>query len=173
MGNGNRGSSLVIIIAIVLTLLVALLIICKPGHASTLSESVALSAGVNGVWFDDAKPFSGDVEVCGNAKASLSPHLTAVGSVNYGFCHSYFRSTVGGRVCATDVTNPDFNVGLGIQYHMASIGELPNEWCPDVSLGLRPWPKQYPNLLLTALGWYGMASGDAGADVGIRWRFNF
>ena len=150
--------------------LVALLAV--PARAS--SDLFALYAGANGAFFGQADPWNADVEAALNGKASLSPHVSAVGSVNYGFSHSYFRSTVGARVTASDVDNPDFSIGLGIQYHTASVADLrPDEWCPDVAVGWRPWPTTQPDLSLTALGWYGLTSTHSGATLGVRYRFKF
>lgn len=132
----------------------------------------SLYAGANGVWFTNGDPYKADVEGCATAKASLSPHLSAVGSVNYGFGETYIRSTAGVRATATDVDNPDFSVGLGIAYHMASRAELrPNEWAPDVSVGFRPWPEKYPRVILTAQAWYGLQTNRGAADVGVRYQF--
>lgn len=154
--------------------LLALMLAAASSQSATLSDSFAIYGGVNGVAFTNADPWNGDVEAAGNASASLSPHISAVGSVDYGFSHAYFRTSVGARVTATDVNNPDFSVGLGIQYRSASVVELrPNEWAPDVSVGLRPWPAKYPNLLLVAQGWYGLDTNRSGASAGARWRFKF
>jgi hypothetical protein len=156
------------------TLAALLIACCWPAHAATLSEVVDLRAGANAIFFGDADPWNADAEAALNGSASLSPHITLVGSIDYGFSHAYFRSTGGARITATDVDDPNFSIGLGIQYHTASVAELrPDEWCPEIAVGWRPWPASYPRLSLTALGWYGLETNRSRADVGVRYRFNF
>jgi hypothetical protein len=132
-----------------------------------------LYAGANGIWFSNGTAEKADVEAAGNASMSLSPHLSAVGSVDYGFAHSYIRSSAGARVTASDVQNPDFSIGLGIQYHFSSVEWMrPNEWAPDASFGWRPWPGQYPRISLTGLAWYGLESQKAACNLGVRYKFS-
>jgi len=151
----------------------AAVLLAAPALAQAPTPTLAvLYAGANGVWFDDA-PFRSEIEACANGRASLSPHLSAVGSLNYGFSRAYFRSSVGVRATATDTENPNFSLGLGIQYHMASItGLRPNEWAPEVAVGYRPWPERWPRWSLTGLGWYGLDTNRATADLGVRYRLN-
>lgn len=147
--------------------------IITSARAGGLANTTSLAGGVQGVWWDGVNAPGPDVEAVANGAMSLSPHISLVGAVAFGLTDSYLRSTVGARVTATDVDNEDFSIGLGIQYHNASVSELgPNEWCPDVSLGIRPWPRQAPAVTLTGLGWYGLESGRAGCAVGAKWRFD-
>ena len=149
-----------------------LLLIPLAAHAADLGDVVHLGAGINGAWFDNGgSVFPADVEVGGNAAASLSPHLSAVAALYYGFDHSYFRYSVGGRMTVTDVDNPDFSVGLGIQYHSASEAALdPSEWCPDASFGWRALPKLAPKLLVVGQSSYGLTSSKARTILGLRWQ---
>jgi hypothetical protein len=152
--------------------IVLLLAIASTACAGGFANTTTLAAGANLVQFDDPA-ISPGYEGCVNGAISLSPHLSGVGSVNYGFRNHYWRSTAGVRVTATDVDNMDFSVGLGIQYHSCNwLGLEPNEWCPDVAVGFRPLPNDLPGLTLTGLGWYGLDTKKAAADVGIRWAFN-
>lgn len=161
-----------------LALLVAV-VVCEgawigQARAADLSEVVKFAAGVNGAWWDGpGTAFPADVEAGGLARASLSPHLSAVGSAWYGFDHSYLRSAVGARATVTDVDDPNFSVGLGIQYHMASESELrPNEWAADASFGWVPSPTKWPNLIVAGTGSYGLRSSKAWATLGLRYAFN-
>jgi hypothetical protein len=153
--------------------LAALLFVTTTATAGGFANTTSLALGANGVWSDGATERVSDVEACVNGAMSLSPHISGVGSVNYGFLNNAYRSTAGVRITATDVNNRDFSVGIGVQYHLYNGSELkPNEWCPDVAVGFRPWPKTVPAFTLTGLAWYGLDSNNPGADIGIRWRFN-
>jgi len=142
-------------------------------RAEGLANTTTVYAGLNGVWFDGVEAPGPDLEAAGLGSMSLSPHLSLVASAEWGLTNTYLRSTVGARVTATDVDDPNFSVGLGIQYHSASVATLkPSEWCPDVAVGVRPWPARWPSVLLTGLGWYGLESGRAGCSAGVRYQFH-
>lgn len=133
---------------------------------------VAAHVGLNGAWFVDANPYQADVEPVAALSASLSPHISLVGSAAWGVCNSYVRGAGGVRITATDVDDPNFSVGVGLQYRLASKAVLrPNEWAADVSVGYRPLPAQYPMLSLVGQGWYGLDTHRSGATLGARWRF--
>lgn len=154
-----------------LAALIALAVLAFPAAAST-NGVVAAHVGANGVWFVDADPYQADVEAAGTLSASLSPHVSLVGGAEWGVCNSYVRGQAGARITVTDVNDPNFSIGVGAQYRMASKAVLrPNEWAADVSLGYRPFPVEYPRLSLVAQGWYGFDTHRAGALVGARWRF--
>lgn len=140
-------------------------------QAADLSDVVQIYGGVNGAWYDGGEAaFPQDVEIGGNAAVSLSPHLAAVGATYYGFDHSYLRYSVGGRITATDVNDPNFSVGLGLQYHGASQSDLdPSEWAPDASFGWRFAPESLPRLLVVGQGSYGLTSSRVRAILGLRW----
>ena len=155
-------------------LILAVLIAWAWASASHASTNGMMNAyvGANGTWFDNADPYQGDCEVTGNLSASLSPHITLTGGAYWGVCNSYLRGVTAARICATDVNNPDFSVEVGIGYRFASKEELrPNEWAPEVSVGYRPFPQDWPRLALIGQGWYGLDTRRAGAAVGVRWRF--
>ena len=151
------------------------LIFTAPAMGADLKDVVKVYAGFNGAWFDGpAVSFPNDFEAGGGASASLSPHLSGVASVYYGFDHSYIRSAVGGRVTATDVNDPDFSVGLGFQYHGGSEPEVgPNEWAPDASFGWRPAPDKMPRLIVVGQGAYGLTSQKVRVIAGLRWAIPF
>ena len=158
-------------ILLLLSIGAALALFALPAHSQTAKTPLSAYVGANGVFFAKATPWNADVEPTVGAVISASPHLSAVGSVDWGLTHSYLRGTAGARITATDVENPNMSVGLGIQYHAATVGVLrPDQWCPDVSIGVRPWPVRWPALTLTGLAWYGLKDQSAGATIGIRYR---
>ena len=126
--------------------------------------------GANALWYDGPAGLPGDFEVGGNARASLSPHISAVGAVYYGFDHSYLRGSAGARFTATNPDDPNFSVGVGIQYHVSGEPEIrPEEWAPDVTVGWLPWPGA-PQWILVGLASYGLKSNQASALAGLRYE---
>jgi len=130
---------------------------------------VKAALGAQGVWYDDnVKP--SDFELGGNVRASLSPHISAVGAGYYGFAHSYLRGSAGFRITATEVDDPDFSIGLGMVYNFSSEPSIrPEEWTPDASMGWRPWPQDLPRVLLVANAAYGLDSNSAYISAGVRY----
>lgn len=151
------------------------ILLCSPAHSGDLSQMVGFSAGANAVWFDgDGAEFPADFEGVGNVKASLSPHISSVGSLNYGFTHAYVRWDAGFRVTATDADNPNFNVYLGIRYRGGSTSAVqPSEWAPDAGLGWKPNPEKWPNVILAADASYGLDTADRMAYLGVRYVLPF
>lgn len=149
-------------------LIVALALLFLPA-VSLADPIVALYAGANGVWFDDhARP--ADFELGGNARASLSPHISLVGASYYGFDHEYLRGSAGVRITATDVNDQNFSVGAGMQYHASSdLDVRPTRWAPDVSVGFRPSPNRWPAFVLTAQGAYFMEENQTILTLGGRY----
>jgi hypothetical protein len=145
------------------------LVFCLTGTARAADPVFRLYAGANGSWFDDnAKP--SDFEAGGNLVASFSPHISGVGAAYYGFGHSYLRGSIGFRVTATDVNDPNFSVGLGLQYHASSNPSIrPEGFSPDASIGYRPYPDNWPNVVLVATGSYLMDSNRAFVTAGVRY----
>lgn len=139
---------------------------------SAQADKIVYSAGLagQGVWFsENARPsdFEGGVK----GAASLSPHISAVGSALFGFQHSYTSGKAGLRFTVSDAENRDFSIGVGIQRQFSSEPALrPEGWRPDVSLGWKPWP-QSPRVLLTALGDVGLEDGEPSVAAGITYRF--
>lgn len=150
---------------------IALLLALSAGTASAQSI-VKAAVGAQGIFYDDTvKP--SDFEIGASARASLSPHISAVGSGYYGFQHSYLRGSAGVRVTATNVEDPNFSIGLGMVYNFSSEPAIrPEEWSPDASLGWRPWPVEMPNVLLVANGAYGLDSNNAYVTVGVRYALD-
>lgn len=157
----------------------ALLLVAGPVLAQTVPpqrvewrDVIKVAVGANGIWFDDnAKP--SDFELGGNIAASLSPHVAVVGSTYYGFDHSYVRGATGFRITSSNVEDPNFSVGLGMQYNFSSENDIrPQEWTPDASLGFRPWPEEMPNVILIAQGSYGLDSNRAYVIAGVRYKLD-
>jgi hypothetical protein len=139
-----------------------------PAHAGDLV--VMPYIGANAISFDANSHLPSDFEAGGGGSASLSPHITGVGSVWYGFGRTYLRGSGGFRVTATDVNDPNFSIGLGIQYQASTKPALrPNEWAPDVSIGWRPWPTQAPKVTLGAQASFGLNSNTAALLLGVRY----
>ena len=152
----------------------ALALLATQAHAaSTFGDVVRLSAGANGVWlYGTGSAFPADFEASGNASASLSPHLSGVGSVAYGFSHSYVRYDAGFRVTATDVENPNFNVYLGVRYRGGSKDAVrPSEWAPDAGFGWKPNPVTWPNIVVGADAGYGLESERVITYLAVRYLF--
>lgn len=153
---------------------VCLLLALAVSSLASAEPFAKIAVGVNGIWLQGTEsspaPWNADFEAGGFARGSLSPHISAVGSLLYGFSHSYFRYTGGVRFTVTDVENKDFSAGLGMQWHGASVAELrPEEWCPDAAIGFAPFPDKWPDLSVTAVGWYGLTTNKPGATLGLRY----
>lgn len=151
------------------------LAVALPATAQTVPPARVFGAALSaqGVWFDsDSAAIRSDVEGGLSIKASLSPHISLVGAGFYGFLDQYYRYAGGVRITATDVDNRDFSIGIGYQYRGSGYESLkPDEWGPDVTLGWRPWPQTFPDLLFNLHSWYGMDSNAAAASAGIRYVF--
>ena len=129
-----------------------------------------LALGASGVWYDAAGADNpSDVELGVHARASLSPHISAVGSGAYGLDNQYVTAAGGVRVTATDVKDRTFSIGIGIQYRWYD-DELfaPAEWEPDVAVGWKPW--EDAPVIVTGTGAYGLDSERPRATLGVRYR---
>jgi hypothetical protein len=145
---------------------VCLLLLSAPAKAEKV---FSFAVGGNGVYFDGPEGLPNDFELGFNARASLSPHISLVGSAYRGFQNEYNRGSFGVRLTATDVENKDFSIGLGIQRQVSSDLVLrPQEWASDVTLGYKPFPETMPRVILGALGSYGLDSHQVGAYGAIR-----
>lgn len=147
-------------------LILLLLLFASPATADQVFKAYL---GANGMWFDhETQPSEFEAGVTG--RASLSPHISLVGSGWRGFENDYWRGTFGARVTATDVANPNFSCGIGIQRQISSDLDLhPEEWIPDASIGWRAWPLKMPHIVLVAQGGYGLTTTDAHLTVGARY----
>lgn len=130
-------------------------------------------AGVNGIWFDNsARP--SDFEAGLTGRASLSGHISAVGSIWYGFSHSYVRATMGPRITATDVNNQNFSVGFGAEYNACTEPILrPEEWSVTTSVGWKPYPETLPRWVVGAQGSYGLSSSEYFALAAVRYSLSY
>lgn len=128
------------------------------------------SIGVNAVWTHgaDIRDVS-DVEGALHLRASLSPHISLVGSAGRGFVNEYNFAQGGARVTVSDVKDRTFSIGVGIQYRYVSETEYGlREWRPDVVLGWRP-PGFPSAVIIGAGGSYGLTSTEAQAYVAARY----
>jgi hypothetical protein len=157
----------------VLGLAVALLLVPALAAGQTApppAKVFGLALGAHGVWYDNAAAdVVSEVEAGLHARASLSPHISVVGSADYGFRAEYFTAAIGPRITATDTKDRTFSIGVGIQYRYYSDEYETKEWQPDVSIGWRPWA-DLPNVIITGTGAYGLDTEEARATVGARYR---
>lgn len=135
--------------------LLMLLVFLTCFAAQVRAENVIRAyVGANGIWYEDEVRPS-DFEATGNVRASLSPHISLVGGAFYGVEHSYLRGSAGVRLTATDVNDPNFSVGVGLQYHASSEPAVrPEGFAPDVSIGWRPRPETWPAIIFVGQGAY-------------------
>lgn len=149
------------------------LMLCLAAAACADGIVDKLYVGAGGAWLDgNSSAFPADVEAHGGVSSSLSPHLSVIGGLDYGFTHSYFRYQGGARVTATDVENQDFNSFLGLVYRGASKPEItPNEWAPDAGFGWRAFKKEWPRVLLTGEASYGLTSKSVIASLRAVYAF--
>lgn len=135
-------------------LLVLLMLIAVPVQAE---EVLKLYAGGNVSW-PNSEALPMNYELGANARASLSEHLALVGAAYAGVKDpGYARASFGLRVTATDVNDPNFSIGVGIQRHVSNDGTVrPEEWMTDVSLGWRPMPERFSRVIVGAQAGYGL-----------------
>lgn len=153
-------------------LVVLLMLLAVPASAQVTAPSIfKVFAAANGIWYDGNPKLAPDFEAGATARASLSNHLSGVGSLFYGFDQSYIRASLGGRITATDVSDPNFSIGAGMQYYFSSEPKIrPQEWAPDVTIGWKPWPETIPKLIIGAQGAYGLSSKQAFMLAGVRYE---
>ena len=109
--------------------------------------------GANSISYNGNIP--SDLEIGGGGATSLSPHISAVGGAWYGLGHTYLRGTLGARVTASDVNDPNFSIAVGGQYNASSKPAIRQQgWDGDVTLGWRPYPERWPQGALIAQGAY-------------------
>jgi hypothetical protein len=137
-----------------LSILAALSFLALAGYQSAHADPVLTPyVGANSISYNNN--IASDFELGGGGSASLSPHISAVGSAWYGVGHTYLRGTIGARVTASDVNDPNFSIGIGGQYNASSKPDLRQEgWDGDVTLGWRPYPEKWPQAALVAQGAY-------------------
>jgi len=149
---------------------ICLLVLAPMAQAAGSNDVVKVYAGVNGVWFDDDAAPS-DFELGVHGRASLSEHLSVVGSTWYGLEGSYFLGEVGPRVTVTDVDDTAFSIGLGIQWRASSDPtRRPEELAYDAALGWRPFPNKWKQFVVGARGLYGVESNQLEVRAAGRWE---
>ena len=135
--------------------LLAIGFLCKPAHAANVWQSLTFGVGANGAWYDSAD--NGDLEVAGKAALSVTPHISLVGGLAYGFSGTYLRESLGARITATDVDDQNFSLGLGVSRHFASEpGNSLEEWAGEAAVGWKPF--QTSSVIVTALAAVGLES---------------
>lgn len=157
-------------ILIALALAAAAACFLAPAAAST-EPAFHVAAGANGAWLDGpGAAWPADLEGGCKAWSSLSPHISAVGGLWYGFSHSYIRYDGGLRLTTSDVLNPNFNTFLGILARGGSTSAVgPTELAPDAGFGVKPIPEAWPNVTLTGDASYGLTSKRALVTLGVRY----
>jgi len=117
-----------------------------------------LWVGPNYVTFDGGASASA-WEGASGGRASLSPHISLVGSGAMGRTTSdqdYKRAAAGARITVSDAERPDFSIHVGIQHHWSDNQAVrPTEWIPDATVGWVPFAK-WPDLVLGINGGYGL-----------------
>lgn len=147
-------------------LIIAAALLCAT--AASADPVLTPYVGANAISY--SKNLASDFELGGGGSASLSPHISAVGAAWYGVGHTYLRGTVGARVTASDVNDPNFSIGLGMQYNASSKPSLrPQEWDADATIGWRPYPESMPAIALIAQGAYGLTSETVYLMLGVRY----
>jgi hypothetical protein len=146
-----------------LALFVVLGFLCKPAHAANLWQSATFGVGAQGAWYNNAD--NGDLEAAGKAAISITPHISLVGQLAYGFSNTYLRESLGARITATDVDDNTFSVGLGLSRHFRSEPGGLQEWAGEAAIGWKPL--QNSSLLVTALAAYGLDSRTPFVTAGV------
>lgn len=141
---------------LITSVLFVLAVVVAPVSAEPI---VKVYGGANLIGYDGAIP--SDFEAGVTARASLQPHVSLVGASFYGFERDDIRTTAGFRLTASDVDNPNFSVGVGMQYQ---IGDG-SEWQGETSIGWKPGIGEF---VLGAQGFYGLKSNAAGALIAVR-----
>jgi hypothetical protein len=137
----------------------AFLLAMLAGNVDAQVPIFKVYGGANAVWFNGPDGLPSDFELGGTARASLSPHISLVGSGFWGLDKSYTIGRGGVRITATDVNDPNFSVGIGAEYQVSTKQDIrPEEWIYTASLGFKPWPQVYPRLIIGAQGAYGSES---------------
>lgn len=158
-------------ILIALALAAAAACFLAPAAAST-EPAFHVAAGANGAWLDGpGAAFPADFEAGGKVWSSLSPHISAVGGLWYGFSHSYIRYDGGLRLTTSDVLNPNFNTYLGLVARGGSTTAVgPTELAADAGFGLRPLPDAWPRVTLGGDAGYGLTSKRVLVYLGVRYE---
>lgn len=134
-----------------------------PAHAANLWQATTFGVGVQGAWFNGTD--NGDIEAAGKAAVSITPHISVVGGLAYGFAATYLRESVGARITATDVNDQTFSMGIGMSRHFRSEPGGLDEWAGEAAIGWKPFTSS--RVLVTALAAYGLDSRDPFVTAGV------
>ena len=128
-------------------------------YAANAWQALSVGVGGGGVWVDEGGgPAFRDVEAGLSGAVSLTPHVSIVGSVNYGVDRSYVRGSGGARITATDANDPTFSVGVGISRHYVSEpGSGLDEAAAEAAIGWKPLANS--RVILAGLAAYGIDTG--------------
>ena len=139
--------------------LMLLSVLAVPAQAASPWQALTVGIGGGGVWVDEgAGPAFRDVEAGLAAAVSLTPHVSVIGSVNYGVDRSYVRGSGGVRLTATDVEDQTFSVGVGISRHYVSDpGSGMDEAAAEGAIGWKPLANS--RIYLTGLAAFGIDTG--------------
>lgn len=153
--------------------LISLLIcLAVPSHAD-IWNAASLGIGAGGGWLvQSGENTEANFEATGKGALSLTPHVSFVGSIAWGFQDSYLRGSVGARITATDVKDETFSVGIGVSKHLASEpGHSLDEWAGEAAIGWKPFARS--EFIVTALAARGFDSGDAFVTAGVVYPLHY
>lgn len=151
-----------------LAAVLAAIVIAVPVHAASLWSASSVGIGAQGAWFDGADERSmSDIEATARGALSITPHVSVVGGLQYGFSESYVRSSVGVRLTATDVKDRSFSVGLGVARHFRSEEGPMDEWCGEAAIGWKPVAAS--DFILTSSASYGLDTSRRLFTVGVAY----
>lgn len=151
--------------------LLALLFVAPSAYAQDAPKVFGASVGLNGIWTHGATGLKDveDIEAGLHVRASLSPHISAVGSLGRGFVNEYNLAQGGVRITVSDVQDRSMSVGVGIQYRWISEEAYGvREWRPDVVIGWRP-PGFPAKVIVGAGGSYGLTSQTGQGTLALRY----
>lgn len=116
------------------------LLLCLLIAVPAMANPPEVSVGAQGAWFDQGDlEAQRDIEASGRAVLSLTPHLSAVGGIAYGFSNSYVRGSLGARATVTDNAAHGFSIGVGFARHFESEPGHLDEWCGEAGVGWQPF----------------------------------
>lgn len=147
------------------------LLLATAAYGQAPPKVFGASIGVNGIWTHGATGLRDveDIEAGLHVRASLSPHISAVGSVGRGFINEYNLAQGGLRITVSDITDRTMSVGVGVQYRwLSDTAYGVREWRPDVVIGWRP-PGFPAKVIVGAGGSYGLTSQTGQGTLALRW----
>lgn len=132
------------------------------GGLGSLVGASTLWLGGQATTFPTGTVVKNDVEGFGALSVSLSPHISATGSVAEGFQHGYTRASAGARFTVHDNAAHTVSAGVGIEH----------QWYSDFAVGADEWvgksvigwdAQEWLNF--TGTGAYGLTSHELRASL--------